>query len=87
MTSIEFKALKSRRISIKAQCTRMKNAIDAIDPREVDVIYIKQRKKRFIEYWNQYNEIQVKIYELLDTTADNQRGGTQGRTGSRRGEL
>jgi len=70
MTSFEFKALKSRRASIKAQCTRTKNAVDAIDPREIDVIYIKQRKERFAEYWNQYNEIQFKIYELLDTTAD-----------------
>jgi len=48
----------------------MKNAIDAIDSREIDVIYIKQRKERFMEYWNQYNEIQVKIYELLDTITD-----------------
>jgi len=48
----------------------MKNAIETIDPYEIDVIYVKQRKRRFIEYWNQYNEIQAKIYEFLDTTDD-----------------
>lgn len=70
MSTQIMKALKARRTTIKAQCTRTRNAIEAIDPRLVDVTYVKQRKEKFVEYWNQFNEVQVQIDELLATAMD-----------------
>lgn len=69
MSAQVLKALKTRRTTIKAQCTRTRNAIDAIDPL-VDIPYVKQRKEKFVEYWNQFNEIQVQIDEVLATAMD-----------------
>jgi len=66
MAANELKALKSRQTTIKAQCTRMKNAIDSIDPQNFDSIALQQRCDKFKEYWNQYNDVQAAIYELLD---------------------
>lgn len=65
-----LKALKAKRASVKTQCTRTRNAIDAIDPQEIDIAYVKQRKQRFAEHWNQFNDIQAQIHELLELAED-----------------
>jgi len=66
MSARALKALKAKRAAIKAQCTRTRNAIDAIYPQAVDVMYVKQRKEKFAEHWNQFNEIQTQIVEVLE---------------------
>lgn len=70
MSAQILKALKGKRTTVKAQCTRTRNAIDAINPQTVDITYVKQRKEKFVEYWNLFNEIQGQIDELLATVVD-----------------
>jgi len=56
----------------------MKNAIEAIDPHEIDVIYVKQREGRFIEYWNQYNDLSHNLRIFGHNSRYNKCGETQG---------
>ncbi|XP_029673850.1 uncharacterized protein LOC115241992 [Formica exsecta] len=65
-----LRALKGKRTTVKAQCTRTRNAIDAINPQTVDITYVKQRKEKFVEYWNLFNVTQGQIDEFLATDMD-----------------
>ena len=70
MSAQILRVLKAKRATIKGQCTRTQNAIDAIDPHAIDFTYVKQRKDKFTDYWNQFNEIQLQIDEVLAIAAD-----------------
>lgn len=70
MSARDLKALKAKWSTIKTQCTRTRNAIEAIDARAVDIIYVKQRKEKFVEFWKQFNEVQMQIDELLAVATD-----------------
>lgn len=65
-----LRLLKAKRATIKAQCTRTRNVIDAVDPNAIDFTHVKQRRDKFTKHWNQFNRIQAQIDELLATSDD-----------------
>lgn len=49
----------------------MKNAIILIESHKVNIVALQQRRDKFKEYWNQYNDVQIRIYKLLDEAKEN----------------
>lgn len=64
--SIKLTALKRRRATIKAACTRMETFVGNIDEVTSDVIFqLRQHKERLDPYWREYDDVQSEI-ETLD---------------------
>ncbi|XP_036143402.1 uncharacterized protein LOC118645800 [Monomorium pharaonis] len=70
MSAQALKALQAKRATIKSLCTRTRTSIEAMNPQDVNIASLKQRKEKFTEYWSQFIEIQAQIDEILAAAID-----------------
>lgn len=61
--SAKLKVMKGKRAQIKAQCTRFRTYLTNLNVSETSLIELRQRHEKFIENWQNFNDIQSSIEE------------------------
>ncbi|GAB1859741.1 hypothetical protein CAJAP_00820 [Camponotus japonicus] len=65
--SAQISALKRKRTSIKALCTRIKTYVDSVTQVTPESIAnLEERRERLATYWTKYNSLQCELEALCE---------------------